>query len=54
VLIQSIETGLVILNADPYAYPMVTAAVILIAVLVDSARNTALSRLTQRRIRIEA
>ncbi|MDO8542056.1 MAG: ABC transporter permease [Opitutaceae bacterium] len=54
VLIQSIETGLVILNADPYAYPVVTAAVILIAVLVDSVRNTALSRLTQRRIRVDA
>lgn len=54
VLIQSIETGLVILNADPYLYPVITAAVIFIAVLVDSLRNTLLQRLTRRRIRLEA
>lgn len=52
-LIQSIETGLVILNADPYLYPVITAAVIFIAVFIDSLRNSILARLTRRRIRHE-
>jgi ribose transport system permease protein len=53
VLIQAIESGLVILNADPYLYPMITAAIIFVAVLVDSVRNTTLTRLNRRRIRME-
>ena len=53
VLIQSIESGLVIFNADPYLYPIVTAVVIFLAVLVDSVRNTLFARLTRRRIRHE-
>ena len=53
VLIQSIESGLVILNADPYIYPMITAAVIFVAVLIDSVRHHLLARLTRRRIRRE-
>ena len=53
VLIQSIESGLVILNADPYLYPIITAAIIFIAVLIDSARHQLLARLTRRRIRSE-
>ncbi len=51
VLIQSVEAGLVILNADPYLYPIITAAIIFIAVLIDSGRNTLLERLNRRRIR---
>lgn len=51
VLIQSVEAGLVILNADPYLYPIITAAIIFIAVLIDSGRNTLLERLSRRRIR---
>jgi ribose transport system permease protein len=39
VLIQTIEDGLVIVNANPYAYPVVTAAVIFIAVLSDRLRT---------------
>ena len=39
VLIQTIENGLVILNADPYLYPMVISAVIFLAVLLESLRN---------------
>ncbi|MDO8544383.1 MAG: ABC transporter permease [Opitutaceae bacterium] len=53
VLIQSIESGLVILNADPYLYPVITAAVIFLAVLTDSTRHTLLARLNRRRIRQE-
>jgi len=53
VLIQSIESGLVTLNADPYLYPLVTAVVIFIAVLVDSTRNRLLEKMNRRRIRQE-
>lgn len=52
-LIQSVENGLVILNADPYLYPLITSAVIFVAVLLDSARNQALARIGRRKIRIE-
>jgi ribose transport system permease protein len=50
VLIQSIENGLVILNADPYLYPLVTSAIIFLAVLIDSQRTWLLVRLNRRRI----
>jgi ribose transport system permease protein len=53
VLIHSIESGLVILNADPYLYPIITAAIIFFAVLVDSQRNAMLARRSRRRIRTE-
>lgn len=39
VLIQTIENGLVIINADPYLYPMVTSGVIFLAVTLESIRN---------------
>jgi len=35
-LIQTIENGLVILNTNPYLYPMITSAVILIAIVLES------------------
>ena len=54
ILIQSIESGLVFLNADPYLYSVVVAAVIFLAVLIDSARHRLLARLNRRRIRLEA
>ncbi len=38
-LIQTIENGLVIVNANPYLYPMITGAVIFVAVLLESLRN---------------
>lgn len=53
ILIQTVENGLVILNADPYLYPLVTSAIIFVAVLVDSWRASFLSELTRRRIRLE-
>lgn len=40
-LIQTIENGLVVVNANPYLYPMVTSAVIFAAVLLESLRNRA-------------
>jgi ribose transport system permease protein len=53
VLIQSVENGLNILNADPYLYPLITSAIIFLAVLLDSARNHLLATLSKRRIRVE-
>jgi ribose transport system permease protein len=38
-LMQTVENGLVIINADPYLYPMVLATVIFVAVLLDSLRK---------------
>ena len=38
-LIQAIENGLVIINADPYIYPMVTSGIIFIAITLESLRN---------------
>jgi ribose transport system permease protein len=51
VLIQTVESGLVIANADPYSYPLVLAAVIFLAVLLDSARHALVKRLERRKIR---
>ena len=50
VLIQSVENGLVILNADPYLYPLITSAVIFLAVLIDSQRTRLLAHLDRRKI----
>jgi ribose transport system permease protein len=38
-LIQTVETGLVMRNTDPYLYPMVMAVIILAAVLLDAVRT---------------
>lgn len=53
VLIQTVENGLVIINANPYAYPLVTSAIIFAAVLLDSVRSGLLRRLARRRILVE-
>ena len=53
VLIQSIESGLVMLNANPYLYSPITAAVIFGAVLMDSARHRFLARVSRRRVRLK-
>ncbi len=53
VLIQSVENGLVILNADPYLYPLVTAAIIFLAVLLDSTRSRLMAHWSRRRIFVE-
>ncbi len=39
VIIQMIQNGLVILNADPYVYPLVTGAIIFLIVFTDSQRH---------------
>lgn len=53
VLIQSVENGLVILNADPYLYPLVTSAIIFLAVLLDSTRSRLLQHWNRRKIYVE-
>jgi len=40
-LLQTIENGLVILNTNPYLYPMITSAVIFVAVMLESLRSKA-------------
>jgi ribose transport system permease protein len=51
VLIQTVENGLVIVNANPYLYPIIMSAIIFVAVFTDSARNAQLLRLSRRYIR---
>jgi ribose transport system permease protein len=53
VLIQTVENGLVMTNANPYLYPLVISVIIFIAVFIDSSRTTVLERLARRKIRIE-
>jgi ribose transport system permease protein len=48
--LKSVEAGLVILNADPYLYPMISSGVIFLIVLVDSARREVLAGMLRRRI----
>ena len=51
VLIQTVENGLVILDADPYLHAFVTSAIIFLAVLLDAARSGLLARWMRRKIR---
>ena len=53
VLIQTVENGLVMTNANPYLYPLVISVIIFIAVFIDSSRTTVLERLERRKIRVE-
>jgi ribose transport system permease protein len=48
VLIQTVENGLVIINADPYLYPLVMSAIIFLAVLIDSVRSGWFQKLQRR------
>jgi ribose transport system permease protein len=54
VLIKTVNNGLVIINANEYAYPLITAGLIFFAVLLDSVRNRMIHQLNRPRIRIEA
>ena len=53
ILIQTVENGLVMTNADPYVYPLIVSVIIFVAVLVDSLRTDILERLERRKIRVE-
>ena len=50
ILLKSIFNGLVIVQADPYLYPLITSGIIFAAVLLDSARNELLTRASRRLI----
>lgn len=51
VLITVVQNGLAIIDANPYAYPVITGAVIFIAALLDSIRSRLQARLERRAIR---
>lgn len=53
-LIMTVQNGLVMINANPYAYPVITGAVIFLAALLDSIRSSLQKRLERRVIRPEA
>lgn len=53
VLIQMVQSGLVFLRVDIYLQPLVQAAIIFAAVILDSLRNRFLMRLRRRTIRTE-
>ncbi len=53
-LVQMISVGLVFTQVDLYLTPMVSAVVILLAVLLDTLRTRLLTRLAKRSIRNEA
>jgi len=54
VLIQTVGSGLVMLNANPYAYPLIISVIIFVAVFIDSQRTALLARLERRKVRVEA
>ena len=51
VLIQMVQAGLVVNQVDLYLQPLVAAAIIFLAVLLDSVRNAQLAKLRRRHIR---
>lgn len=51
ILFQTVENGLVIINADPYLYSLILSAIIFLAVLLDTTRVRLVDRLSQRTIR---
>lgn len=54
VLIMTVQNGLVMINANPYAYPVITGAVIFLAAVIDTVRSRLQKRLERREIRPEA
>ena len=50
VLIMTVQNGLVMINANPYAYPVITGAVIFLATLLDSTRSGLVARIGRRQI----
>lgn len=50
-LIATVRNGLNLVDADPYIYPMITGAIIFLAVLLDSVSHQRMAKITRRRIR---
>jgi ribose/xylose/arabinose/galactoside ABC-type transport system permease subunit len=53
VLIMTVQNGLVMINANPYAYPVVTGGAIFLAALLDSIRLRTAARIERRRFAAE-
>ena len=53
ILIQMVQSGLVFTRVDIYVQPLVQAAIIFLAILLDSLRNSTLRQLGRRTIRVE-
>lgn len=53
VLIQMIQAGLVYVQVDLYIQPLISAAIIFLAVLLDSIRKAQISKMERRNIRTE-
>jgi ribose transport system permease protein len=51
VLVETVRNGLNVTDADPYIYPVITGAIIFVAVLIDNARHQRLAELRRRKIR---
>jgi ribose transport system permease protein len=54
VLIMTVQNGLVMINANPYAYPVITGSVIFLAAFLDSVRSRLQKRLERKAIRPES
>lgn len=52
-LIQTVESGLVMSNTNPYAYPLVIAGIIFLAVLVDAQSTRIAAHMNRRKIRLD-
>jgi ribose/xylose/arabinose/galactoside ABC-type transport system permease subunit len=50
VLIMTVQNGLVMINANPYAYPVITGGVIFLAALLDGVRSSVVARISRRQI----
>ncbi len=50
ILIMTVQNGLVMINANPYAYPVITGAVIFLAALLDSLRSGLADRIGRRQV----
>lgn len=51
VLVETVNNGLNVIDADPYVYPVITGGIIFAAVLLDSLRHERLARMRRRIIR---
>jgi ribose transport system permease protein len=53
VLITTVQNGLVMIDASPYAYPVIAGTVIFLAALLDSLRLRFVARMERRTVRVE-
>jgi ribose transport system permease protein len=53
ILISTVQNGLVMIDANPYAYPVITGSVIFLAALLDSGRSRLQARFERRGMRPE-